>query len=196
MQPCSSIHCTTCRLVHPTTSIPVPNSKVLIPLLCQLTCDSEGVIYFIKCSSCGKGYVGETSQKIRRRISQHMSDINNACETSHLLHKHFAFVCAPRHFTFHALAFHPNMQVRKEKEAKWIALLNTRTPHGLNSIGARHKQKTNLLLPFTRCSTAVAAAIRSWLPSDTFRVAFTRTPNLGEKASTTLRSEINSPSVP
>ncbi|CAJ0931730.1 unnamed protein product [Ranitomeya imitator] len=40
----------------------------------HFTCDSSFVIYLIKCP-CGLGYVGETTQHIRDRISQHKSTI-------------------------------------------------------------------------------------------------------------------------
>ncbi|OCT88361.1 hypothetical protein XELAEV_18016991mg, partial [Xenopus laevis] len=40
------------------------------------TCDTENVIYLLKCP-CGKGNVGQTSRSIKTRIKEHRGKIRN-----------------------------------------------------------------------------------------------------------------------
>lgn len=49
----------------------ISNTKDKIPLL-----DKTHVIYKIDCNNCDKYYIGETSQKLEKRIKQHQYDSN------------------------------------------------------------------------------------------------------------------------
>ena len=42
----------------------------------RFDCDSEGVIYFISCNSCGLQYVGSTITSFRLRFNNHKSSLN------------------------------------------------------------------------------------------------------------------------
>ena len=42
----------------------------------QFDCDSNGVIYLIKCKRCGKQYIGSTINTFRTRFNNHKSSLN------------------------------------------------------------------------------------------------------------------------
>lgn len=42
---------------------------------------SKDVVYQIPCSSCNKVYIGQTSQQLKKRVSQHKSDLKNPNKT-------------------------------------------------------------------------------------------------------------------
>ncbi|CAJ0943928.1 unnamed protein product [Ranitomeya imitator] len=70
--PCLSCH--QCSNITKGDSFTHPRSGKKFPIKGHFTCNSSFVIYLIKCP-CGLGYVGETTQHIRDRISQHKSTI-------------------------------------------------------------------------------------------------------------------------
>ncbi|CAJ0944644.1 unnamed protein product [Ranitomeya imitator] len=70
--PC--LHCMQCSNITRGESFSHPRSGKLFNINGFFTCNSSYVIYLIKCP-CGLGYVGETTQHIRDRISQHKSTI-------------------------------------------------------------------------------------------------------------------------
>ena len=94
---------------------------------------SSNCVYVIFCQKCGKQYIGETKNEISTRMIQHRYNIRNKKEL------HTPLV---RHFTLHGLAAvrvaglqsNPSWTdlERKKKERKWIYLLNTKEPLGLN----------------------------------------------------------------
>ncbi|XP_041417084.1 uncharacterized protein LOC108715416 [Xenopus laevis] len=53
-----------------------PSKGFPIGLKCFATCNTEGVIYLLKCP-CGLGYVGQTSRLCRVRLNEHKSVIRN-----------------------------------------------------------------------------------------------------------------------
>ncbi|CAJ0946010.1 unnamed protein product [Ranitomeya imitator] len=70
--PC--LHCFQCSNITKGETFSHPRSGKIFNINGFFTCNSSYVIYLIKCP-CGLGYVGETSQHIRDRISQHRSTI-------------------------------------------------------------------------------------------------------------------------
>ncbi|CAJ0947396.1 unnamed protein product, partial [Ranitomeya imitator] len=70
--PCLS--CLQCSNITKGDFFTHPRSGRKFPIQGHYTCDSTYVVYLIKCP-CGLGYVGETTQHIRDRISQHKSTI-------------------------------------------------------------------------------------------------------------------------
>jgi len=43
----------------------------------------SGIVYMVECSDCPSVYVGETSQSLKKRISQHSNDVKNSiCSTA------------------------------------------------------------------------------------------------------------------
>ncbi|CAJ0931127.1 unnamed protein product [Ranitomeya imitator] len=77
--PC--LKCSQCANVLKGPRISHPLTGTDIPIRGFFTCDSQYVVYAIKCP-CGQIYVGETTQAVKDRISQHKSDIR--CGKTHL----------------------------------------------------------------------------------------------------------------
>ncbi|CAJ0959390.1 unnamed protein product [Ranitomeya imitator] len=131
--PCLSCH--QCSNVLKGDSFTHPRSGRRFPIKGQFTCNSSFVVYLIKCS-CGLGYVGETTQHIRDRISKHKSTIR--CGRT--------LLPIPAHFSQHN---HNVAQLRyqvidhvpisrrggdrikrlKERESFWIYTLQTLSPY-------------------------------------------------------------------
>ncbi|XP_041447426.1 uncharacterized protein LOC121403682 [Xenopus laevis] len=72
MFPCG--RCNQCSSVIRTNVFTHPHTGKKFELRGHFTCDTEYVVYMLKCP-CGLAYVGETVQPIRDRISQHKSTI-------------------------------------------------------------------------------------------------------------------------
>ncbi|CAJ0966626.1 unnamed protein product, partial [Ranitomeya imitator] len=70
--PC--LHCLQCSNITKGETFSHPRSGKLFSINGFFTCNSSYVVYLIKCP-CGLGYVGETTQHIRDRISHHKSTI-------------------------------------------------------------------------------------------------------------------------
>lgn len=131
-----------------------PTKGHLIQLKGQYTCNSNAVIYFLKCP-CGKYYVGQTSRAVKIRINEHRSSIRTYLyknieeraiidktdrkygETS--VAQHFA---AARHsvsdlrWAILEQIYEQNIGNLKNKllrrETYWIVELDTMAPKGLN----------------------------------------------------------------
>ncbi|KAF7641768.1 hypothetical protein LDENG_00272580 [Lucifuga dentata] len=90
-------------------------------------------VYLIRCTRCGKQYVGQTKNTIRERLYQHKYNINNDNNTETYI---------VQHFKEHGLQYlritglQANMfwsvEERRSKERSWIRKLNTIHPLGLN----------------------------------------------------------------
>jgi len=42
----------------------------------------SGIVYMVECSDCPSVYVGETSQSLKKRISQHSNDVKNGIHST------------------------------------------------------------------------------------------------------------------
>ncbi|CAJ0968527.1 unnamed protein product [Ranitomeya imitator] len=83
--PC--LNCLQCNNIQKGDKIFHPHTGRSIPVRGYFTCESTHVIYMIKCP-CGLAYIGETTQAVNDRISQHKSNIR--CNRDHLpLPHHF-----------------------------------------------------------------------------------------------------------
>ena len=74
--------------------IPAVNWQLLVapnPNVENLNCQSEEVVYAIKCSICKAMHVGETSRKLHERFTEHTSNIN--AKKSGPVAKHFNEIC-------------------------------------------------------------------------------------------------------
>ncbi|CAJ0966829.1 unnamed protein product [Ranitomeya imitator] len=116
--PC--LHCLQCSKNTRGDTFTHPRSGKRFPIRGFFSCDSTYVIYLIKCP-CGLGYVGETSQHIRDRISQHKSTIRIA----QLRYQIIDSIPIARRGGNRILKL-------KQREAYWIHILQTLEPYGLN----------------------------------------------------------------
>ncbi|CAJ0947418.1 unnamed protein product [Ranitomeya imitator] len=134
--PC--LGCLQCSNVTKGDSFTHPRSGHRFPIKGHFTFDSSFAIYLIKCP-CGLGYVGETTQHIRDRISQHKSTIR--CGRT--------LLPVPAHFSqnnhtvaqlkYQIIDWIPPMrrggnriEKLKIRESYWIHKLQTLFPLGLN----------------------------------------------------------------
>ncbi|XP_069617342.1 uncharacterized protein [Ranitomeya imitator] len=134
--PC--LNCTCCSNVIKGSDVVHPRTGKSYPIRDYHTCESNYVVYIIKCP-CGLLYVGETIQAIRDRIISHKSTIR--CGKIWLpLPAHFK---EARHnisqLRFQVLekVHRPrrggnHIQLLKQRETYWIYTLDTLSPRGLN----------------------------------------------------------------
>ncbi|OCT74145.1 hypothetical protein XELAEV_18033105mg [Xenopus laevis] len=134
--PC--LHCIQCNSVIKGENFYHPHSGKKYAIKQYYTCDSTFVSYLLKCP-CGLLYMGETTQKIKDRISKHKSTIRKGLTT----------LPVPAHFK---QAGHSVSQLRfqvidsaepprrggnrlmllHKLEMQWIHRLDTVWPRGLN----------------------------------------------------------------
>lgn len=134
--PC--LHCIHCSNVIKGQDITHPRTGERFQAKGHYTCDSSFVVYLIKCP-CGLVYIGETSQKMKSRLSSHKSTIR--CKKTWLpLPYHFE---AAQHtiaqLRYQILEHVPrprrggnHIQILKERESYWIHRMNCMEPLGLN----------------------------------------------------------------
>jgi hypothetical protein len=145
------------------------------PILHRLSCSDNNVIYLIECKRCHSRYVGETSRKLRTRISEHVHHILHADPTS--VAEHFTRTCSLSDFSFTVLERTVNSTRRKKKEERWMRRLNTLKPHGLNTLGL-NKKALHLVVPFSACSDRVVRVCQRLATDVTAVGAFTSARNL------------------
>jgi hypothetical protein len=52
------------------------NQTFYLPICCNSSCDSEGIIYIIKCLFCPNTYyIGQSGQSLKKRVGAHISNI-------------------------------------------------------------------------------------------------------------------------
>jgi hypothetical protein len=71
---CNNYKCKICDYIYPSSFLKLKNG-FKVPLCSNGNCDSVNAVYIIKCSLCDLFYIGQTSQKIKIRISQHLRTI-------------------------------------------------------------------------------------------------------------------------
>ena len=85
----------------------------------------KGVIYLITNMINGKSYVGQTIQKLSKRLSRHKNDKRPGLGQA--IQKY-----GWENFTHKILEECENREQLNEREIFWIAKLNTQTPNGYN----------------------------------------------------------------
>ena len=114
----------------------VTGKKFRPSLTKNVTCDTKNIIYCIKCTVCDVLYVGETKRSLRERISEHLGNIKNK-KGSSVLVSHFMTCRGQVKVTIldmiDDVTDDDNVKASLlQKENKWIRVLNTAYPFGLN----------------------------------------------------------------
>lgn len=135
-------------------------TKNAYSILHRLTCSDPNVIYVVRCSSCLKLYVGQTSRPLHQRISEHLNDIRGSRDTPISLHYN---VCGLPHFTFFAIERVPDQTKRLQREAGWIERLHSLQPHGINQVEQSAPAPPVLVLPHSLCGNRIANLARAIL---------------------------------
>ena len=106
------------------------------PIWQDLGLDSLNVVYLIMCKTCHKLYVGQTKNRLKQRLKQHLYNIGheNINKTTHL-YLHFR-THGPENLLISGLESVATWSTaqRLAAEKRWIKKLNTKIPTGLNEI--------------------------------------------------------------
>jgi hypothetical protein len=108
----------------------------------EITCNSNNLIYCIECTRCHKLYVGQTKNSIKKRFSAHFYSIENPLKLDTVVGRHFSSAHHQKldDVKIHVLEFihlgnntPASQRIRDEVERKWIHMLTSTAPIGLNS---------------------------------------------------------------
>ena len=72
---CKRRRCTHCKSINESTEFVCSNTNEAFLLKYDFDCTSENVIYLITCKKCHAQYVGQTHQKVSKRMNSHRFDI-------------------------------------------------------------------------------------------------------------------------
>ncbi len=183
--PCQAPGCVCCATgnVQPTTEVtcinPLPSDTPPPPppetykIRSHFTCQTVGVVYLIRCHSCGAPYVGHTTKTLRERYQQHLYRHNNLSTSSkrpsHLrstaLYEHF-MECGSMEQALltilHGLPARyqtgspadlgptdlPPVAILKSVEALWIYRLGSSVDRGgLNTVAPMHPPVLPFIIP-------------------------------------------------
>jgi hypothetical protein len=103
-------------------------------------------------------YVGQTNRTLKRRISEHLSDVSNHRRTPVGLHFR---TCGIDGFSFFAIEGVPNNSKRLQREAKWIARIHSLHPRGMNFMEQSFPPPPVLVLPHSNCGDRVASLAKA-----------------------------------
>ena len=100
----------------------------------DFNCTSENVIYLITCKKCNAQYVGQTHQKVSKRMNSHHFDILHYPESITNVSVHFN----ENGYSVDNFSFTPIDRVETEwprllKETYWMHHLKTLSPNGMSS---------------------------------------------------------------
>lgn len=134
--PC--LNCAQCHNITKGSFFTHPDTGRKYRIPGYFTCLSSYIVYLIKCP-CGKAYVGQTTQRLKDRISHHKSSIRTS-KTDLPVPAHFV---AQGHqvnqLKVQVIDWVPRprlggnrSELLKRKELKWINVLNTIAPRGMN----------------------------------------------------------------
>nr|XP_033815550.1 uncharacterized protein LOC117367239 [Geotrypetes seraphini] len=135
-QPCGK--CIVCNHVINAAHLIIPFSRGRkFYLNTDTSCDSKGVIYYIRCP-CHKVYIGQTTRKIKTRIIEHMSSIRTKRITaplvSHWLSEAHSLSDLQYTVLIHVKHFQGDLsRLLIQKEQRFIYNWRTLYPDGLNS---------------------------------------------------------------
>ena len=139
---CSRVNCATCPVFRPSKYFKssLTNRKYQVVGNRNLSCFTSNLVYLITCSKCDNQYVGETKQKLSKRLSRHRSAIKKHAYT--FIAKHFN---QPEHSVADVLIqpieriellpgeSDEDVTIRHlDRERFWMLELVTVYPYGLN----------------------------------------------------------------
>ena len=136
---CGKPRCECCLYINTASEFGSTHTTSEFTITGMLNCNSKNIVYLIECKRCNEQYVGETSNTLRARITQHISNINRYCNTS--VAEHFNQL---GHDGIMDMQITPVLQMpdlesrvkntlaRQKQESFFIEKLGTMTPNGMN----------------------------------------------------------------
>ena len=125
--------CTHCKSINESTEFKDSSTNEVFSLKKDFDCTSENVLYLITCKKCNSQYVGQTHQKVSKRMNSHRFDTFHhlGCFTNVSLH------FSENGHTANDISFAPIEKVDVEwpillKETYWMHRLNTIFSNGMN----------------------------------------------------------------
>ena len=98
----------------------------------DFNCTSKNVIYLITCKKCNAQYVGQTHQKVSKRMNSHRFDILHYPESITFVSVHFnENGHSVNKFSFTRIDKVENEWPRLLKETYWMHRLKTLSPNGM-----------------------------------------------------------------
>ena len=155
---CFGTRCRACSYALPCNVFKCPLSSRLFPILGNFTCDTSHCVYILFCSTCSKYYVGQTSNSVRIRISEHLRTISSGNPGSYIA-THFNS-CSLTSFKWFVIDRCFSKDRRLQKEAHWIRTLKTQHPFGLNDELGTTSSKLNLVTFPAGCTSRLNSYIR------------------------------------
>lgn len=156
---CNGPRCSACRFALETSVFGNASRNCLFPVRFSLSCASTHTIYMVVCSRCNVRYVGQTSHPVRQRLSQHLRAIRTRDLTSPLV-PHFTDFHNESDLRFFSFDRCFKDHNRVAKESRWIRVLHTASPAGLNRIVAAPSNTVNLVTSPGLCTDRLNSVIR------------------------------------
>lgn len=139
---CGGNRCPMCRYTVKTAFVEDAISGQHRTIQRFINCNSDHVVYSVRCSVCNLNYVGCTTRKLKTRIQEHIRDssnpnVGNASNVSkHFLHCHQGNLSGLQVFGIEKVN-KPRRggdwrRALLNREAFWILRLDTSHPKGLN----------------------------------------------------------------
>ena len=132
---CNSSMCKTCPVIQCTQLFRSTATKNNFIIHCNATCKTVNIIYLLECAICCFQYIGQTSQQLNARMTDHRSYAKHYPNCS--LGKHLS--SKDHHNNFDDLKVtiiehDPNWDDtrRQNREKFWIRKLKTVSPNGIN----------------------------------------------------------------
>ncbi|OCT72343.1 hypothetical protein XELAEV_18035318mg [Xenopus laevis] len=136
---CGANICKCCGFINVSKEIQSTVTKKIYNCRTYANCRTSDVIYLATCR-CGKQYVGKTKRWLKDRVLEHLACINrfdvSSAVAEHVIQEHEA----NEYFVSFQVIEAVKLGKRKghidtllsKKEVKWMTLLDTVTPYGLN----------------------------------------------------------------
>ena len=68
MKKCTRPNCNTCPYVKVSKQIVSNNTGKIVSINASTSCDTNGIVYYIKCKRCNQEYIGQTGRTLAKRF--------------------------------------------------------------------------------------------------------------------------------
>ena len=134
--PCGTTGCLCCQLMSKKERVHADNKVFHTPP--NTNCNSQGLVYLIECTNCltRNYYVGQTWRTLKERMAGHRAA--HTAKKNMPLYRHLDRHAQPRplsgvRVTILEIVHPPSEASLLDREARWMDLLNSKIPNGLNS---------------------------------------------------------------
>ena len=137
---CNRFNCRYCKLLNKTGSLTSNTSGRTYECMKKIACRSSNLIYCITCNRCGIQYVGQTSLRVKDRFVHHFYSVEKP-DLTKVMGRHFSSLdhkgiddmqISVLEFIKKPPKSPASVGIRDRVERKWMNLLRTTAPQGLN----------------------------------------------------------------